>query len=162
MGRASPALTAFCAGEFSPQMEGRTDEDKYAIAAHIIQNFIPLKQGPATFRQGTAYVQPVKNSVNRTWLVRFEFSQTQAFMLEFGDLYLRFYTNHGPLLATGIAAYDNRIYFIGDLALSGGIIYYCIAGNGGGGFSPPANPTFWYPMTPYNGCLLYTSPSPRD
>ena len=81
MGRASPAIAAFNGGEMSPQMSGRVDVEKYPIGSFIQQNFIPLKQGPATYRQGTAYVQPVKNSANRTWLKRFEYSQTQAFML---------------------------------------------------------------------------------
>ena len=142
-------------------MEGRVDVEKYAIAAHISQNFIALKQGPATFRQGTAFVQPVKNSANRSWLRRFEFSQTQAFVLEFGDKYVRFYTNHGPLLATGVAAYNGgTAYVLGNLALQGGIIYYCIAPTTG---NAPPNTSFWYPLTPYQGSpttAIYEIPSP--
>jgi hypothetical protein len=161
MGRASPAIAAQNAGEFAPQMEGRTDVEKYAIASHIAQNFISLKQGPATFRQGTAYVQPVKNSANRTWLRRFEFSQTQAFVLEFGDKYIRFYTNHGPLLATGVSPWSNAVpYALGNLVLQGGIIYYCIAFNIA---QAPPNTTYWYPMTPYQGSpttAIYEIPSP--
>jgi hypothetical protein len=161
VGNASPAIAAFNGGEFSPQMEGRTDAEKYPIAAHIQQNFIALKQGPATFRPGTAYVQPVKNSANRTWLRRFEFSQTQAFVLEFGDLYVRFYTNHGPLLITGVAAYNaGTTYAIGDTALSGGVIYTCILATTG---NAPPNATYWYALAPYNGSLttaIYEIPSP--
>src|ERR1700675_4728076 len=112
MGRASPALAAFNAGELSPQMQGRVDVERYAIASFIQQNFLALKQGPSMFRSGTAFVQPVKNSVNRTWLRRFEFSQTQAFQIEFGDKYVRFYTNHGPLLSTGIAAYNGATAYV--------------------------------------------------
>lgn len=161
MGRASPAIMAFDAGEFSPQMEGRVDYEKYPRAAHIQQNFIALKQGPSTFRQGTAYAQPVKNSANRTWLREFEFSQTQAFVLEFGDGYVRFYTNHGPLLATGVAAYNNAsAYVLGNLVLQGGIIYYCTAPTTG---NAPPNASFWYALTPYNGSpttAIYEIPSP--
>jgi hypothetical protein len=161
MARASPAIAAQNAGEFAPQMEGRTDIEKYAIASHIAQNFLSLKQGPATFRQGTAYVQPVKNSANRSWLRRFEFSQTQAFVLEFGDKYVRFYTNHGPLLATGVAAWNNSaLYFIGSLVLQGGIIYYCVLANTN---QLPPNATYWYPLTPYQGSpttAIYEIPSP--
>jgi hypothetical protein len=161
MGRASPAIAAFNAGEFAPQMEGRVDIEKYPIAAHIQQNFIPLKQGPAMFRPGTAFVQAVKNSANRTWLRRFEFSQTQAFVLEFGDKYVRFYTNHGPLLATGITAWSNATaYVVGNLALQGGIVYYCILANTN---QAPPNATFWYPMAQYQGSpttAIYEIPSP--
>ena len=161
MGRASPAIAAFSAGEFSPQMEGRVDQEKYPVAAHISQNMISLKQGPSTFRQGTAFTQTVKNSANRTWLRRFEYSQTQAFILEFGDHYVRFYTLHGPLLSTGNSAYSGATaYVVGNQVVSGGITYYCIAPTTGN--SPP-NATFWYPLAPYQGSstvAIYEVPSP--
>lgn len=161
MGRASPAIAAFNGGEFAPEMEGRVDTEKYPIAAHVSQNFIALKQGPASFRPGTAYVQPVKNSANQSWLVRFEFSETQAFVIEFGGGYVRFYTNHGPLLATGVAAYNGgTAYVLGSLALQGGIIYYCVAPTTG---NAPPNGAFWYPLTAYNGSAtqaIYEIPSP--
>jgi hypothetical protein len=161
VGKASTAIAAFNAGEWAPQMEGRTDNEKYAIAAHIGQNFISLKQGPATFRPGTAYVQAVKNSANRTWLVKFEFSQTQAFQIEFGDKYVRFYTLHGPLLSTGNAAYNaGTAYVVGNQVVSGGVTYYCIAQTTG---NAPPNATFWYPMAPYQGSptiAIYEIPSP--
>lgn len=161
MGRASPAIAAFDAGEFSPQMEGRIDIEKYPRAAHISQNYIALKQGPATFRQGTVYVQPVKTSTNRTWLRRFEFSQTQAFILEFGDKYVRFFTNHGPLLSTGNPAYNGATaYVLGNQVVVGGVTYYCIAPTTG---NAPPNVAFWYPMAPYQGSAtvaIYEIPSP--
>ena len=161
MGRASPAIAAFVGGEWSPQMEGRIDEERYPLASHICQNFIPLKQGPAMFRAGTVYVQAVKSSANRSWLLRFEFSQTQAFVIEFGDMYARFYTNHGPELATGVAAYNNATpYVLGNLVLSAGIIYYCIAATTG---NAPPNASYWYAMSPYNGSpttAIYEIPSP--
>ena len=161
MGRASPALTAFNAGEWAPQMEGRVDAEKYPIASHIQQNMIALKQGPSTSRPGTAYVAQVKNSANRTWLRRFEYSQTQAFQIEFGDKYLRFYTLHGPLLSTGNPAYNGATpYVLGNQVTSGGITYYCIAPTTG---NAPPNATYWYAMTPYNGSpsvAIYEIPSP--
>src|ERR1700690_1052501 len=161
MGRASPAIAAFVGGEWSPQMEGRIDEERYPLASHICQNFIPLKQGPAMFRAGTVYVQAGKSSANRSWLLRFEFSQTQAFVIEFGDMYARFYTNHGPELGTGVAAYNNATpYVLGNLVLSAGIIYYCIAATTG---NAPPNASYWYAMSPYNGSpttAIYEIPSP--
>jgi len=142
-------------------MEGRTDNEKYPIASHIGQNFISLKQGPGMFRPGTAYVQQTKNSANRSWLVRFEFSQTQAFQLEFGNQYVRFYTNHGPLLSTGNPAYNGATaYVVGNQVVQGGITYYCILATTGN--SPP-NATYWYPLAPYQGSpttAIYEIPSP--
>lgn len=156
MGKASPAIAAFNAGEFSPQMEGRVDQEKYQIAAHVEQNFIPLKQGPAMFRPGTVFVQPVKNSANRTWLVRFEFSQTQAYVIEFGDLYCRFFTNHGNLLYTTSNYNAGTQYNPGDLVLNPfpiGNAYLCTAATLG---NAPPNAAFWYPIP----SATYEIPSP--
>jgi hypothetical protein len=143
-------------------MEGRVDTEKYPIAAHIQQNFIALKQGPSTYRPGTAYVQPVKTSAQRTHLQRFEFSFTQAFILEFGGGYVRFYTNHGPLLATGTAAYNNATAYVpGNLVTNGGLTYLCIAATTG---NAPPNVAFWYALTNYSGLpagsAIYEIPSP--
>ena len=146
MGRASPAIAAFVGGEWSPQMEGRVDQEKYSVATHIQQNFVALKQGPSTYRPGTAYVQAVKNSGQRTWLVRFEFSATQAFVLEFGDLYVRFYSNHGPVLSGGVpyevvSPYagadltDAQGQFALQIQQSGDVLY--IAGGYAGAGYPP-------------------------
>lgn len=161
MGKAAPAIVAFNAGELSPQMEARVDvEQKYPLGCHIAQNFLLLKQGPAQFRPGTAYVAQAKNSAKRVWIRRFEFSQTQAFVLEFGDGYLRFYTNHGPLLAQGIAAWNAATaYNPGDLAVQGGITYYCGVANTN---SMPPNGN-WYALTNYTGPgggAIYEIPSP--
>lgn len=88
----SPLLENFNAGEFSPLLAGRVSYEKYPNAASILQNFIPTTQGPIIRRGGFRFVHEVKNSATRVLLIPFEFSVTQAYMLEFGDLYVRFYT----------------------------------------------------------------------
>lgn len=87
------------AGEFSPFMAGRSDVAKYANSLKLAVNFILLAQGPAQRRGGTTYVAAAKSASQRAWLVRFEFSATQAWVLEFGDLYVRFFTNHGQVMS---------------------------------------------------------------
>jgi hypothetical protein len=82
-------------------MAGRTDVNKYSSGCDEMLNFIPAVQGPAVRRAGSRFVAEVKSSANRTWLSKFEFSTTQAYVLEFGHLYIRFYTNHGQLLSGG-------------------------------------------------------------
>ena len=98
MPKASPLRSAFNAGELSPLMDGRTDVAKYANGVRELTNFIPAVQGPAVRRPGTRFVREVKTSSQRTWLVRFEFNVDQVFILEFGNNYIRFYTDHGVLL----------------------------------------------------------------
>ena len=97
MPKASPIQSSFNAGEFAPELDGRTDIGKYASACRRMENFIPLVQGPARRRGGTYFVNEVKDSADRTRLARFEFNTEQAYVLEFGDLYVRFYTDNGIL-----------------------------------------------------------------
>lgn len=101
----SQIFTSLNAGEFSPLLEGRTDFAKYQKGLKVCENFIPLVQGPLTRRPGTYYVAEVKNSANRTALVRFEFSTTQAYVIEFGDQYMRFYRNEAQILS-GMSPYE--------------------------------------------------------
>lgn len=105
MPKASPIRSSFNAGELSPLVEGRVDVAKYSNGCHEMVNFIPAVQGPAVRRAGTRYVAELKSSSNRAWLAKFEFNTTQAYILEFGNYYLRFYTQHGQLLTSGVAAY---------------------------------------------------------
>lgn len=99
MSKSSPALTNFNAGEFSPLLEGRVDFDRYQNGCVLLENFIPTVQGPAMRRGGTRFVAGVKDHSKRVWLQSFEFSQDQAYVLEFGDQYVRFYTQGGQLLS---------------------------------------------------------------
>lgn len=92
MGKASPILENFNAGEMSPLLAGRVGFEKYPNGASILENFIPTTQGPNQRRAGTRYVSAVKDNNKKVLLVPFEYSVTQAYMLEFGDLYVRFYT----------------------------------------------------------------------
>jgi hypothetical protein len=90
--KASPALGNFNAGEFSPMLDGRTDFAKYTSACSIIENMVPTVQGPLVRRGGTRFVHEVKDSSARVLTIPFEFSVDQAYILEFGDLYCRFFT----------------------------------------------------------------------
>jgi len=103
--RVSPIITSFNAGELSPNLAGRTDVSKYPSGCRLIEGFLPIVQGPAVRRAGTRHVAAVKDQAKRVWLVKFEFSATQAYVLEFGDSYVRFYTGEGVLLS-GMSPYE--------------------------------------------------------
>lgn len=148
MSKASPIQTSFNTGELSPTLDGRVDLGKYASGCSLMENFVPLIQGPARRRSGTRFVNEVKYSDDRTWLVRFEFSETQAYILEFGDYYIRFYTNHGQLLFSPPAAWvTSTSYIIGDLVQSGGNSYYCAANHTSGTFATDLSNGLWYLLT---------------
>lgn len=102
----TPIFSSLNAGEFSPLLGGRVDYQKYPKGLKLCENFIPLVQGPLTRRPGTYHVAEVKNSANRTALVRFEFSTTQAYIIEFGDQYMRFYRDEGRIETSPGVAYE--------------------------------------------------------
>lgn len=122
MPKASPLRSSFNAGELSPLMDGRPDVAKYANGCKELTNFIPSVQGPAVRRAGTRFVSEVKDSTKQTWLARFEFSVDQVFILEFGEYYVRFYTERGTLLNdAGTALYEKLTpYSAADLVTSDG------------------------------------------
>ena len=91
MAKAAASQSSFIYGELSPLMAGRTETDEYTQGLHTCVGYIPLVQGGLTAAPGTYYVSAVKDSAAKTLLVRFEFSVVQAYVLEFGDLYCRFY-----------------------------------------------------------------------
>lgn len=154
MPRASPLITAFNAGEFSPEMAGRVDIAKYPNSCKRVENFLPMVQGPVKRRGGFRYVAEVKDSSKRAWMVRFEFNTAQAYVLEFGDRYIRFFANHGQVVVSGVAAYNGATaYVVGDLVVSAGVNYYCIAATTG---NAPPNATYWYALTG----AIYEIPSP--
>lgn len=98
MVRASPIKLSWNAGELAPKVYGRIDIERYGSAAATVENFVAEIQGGNVRRSGTEFVAPVRYPDKMTMLVRFEFSTEQAYMIEFGDLYIRFYRDHGPLL----------------------------------------------------------------
>lgn len=91
MPRVSPSINSFNAGELSPEMEGRHDLEKYQSGCKLIENFIPLVQGPARRRGGTKVVARLKTEASTAKLDSFQFSATQGYVLEFSDLKLRIY-----------------------------------------------------------------------
>jgi len=93
-----PFQTNFTAGELSPKLAGHINFDKYANGLEILENMTVFPQGGATRRSGTRFVCEVKDSSKITRLIPFEFSVTQSYVLEFGNLYIRFYKDNGQIV----------------------------------------------------------------
>jgi hypothetical protein len=98
MSRVSVISTNFTAGELSEDLFGRVDITKYNNGAATLENFIVQPHGGITRRSGTRFVKEIKTSSAKTRLVSFEFSTTQAYIIEFGNLYIRFYKDQGSIL----------------------------------------------------------------
>jgi len=100
LGKFNYAQTNFTSGELSQRLRGRVDVDKYFNGAASLKNFIPMPTGGAFRTPGTVYVGPVKDHTEKARLVSFEFSVTQAYVLEFNDGFIRFYRNGGIIVET--------------------------------------------------------------
>lgn len=109
MARVHPFQTNFTAGELTPKLAGQTDFKKYNNGVETLENMTVFPQGGTTRRSGTRFVCEVKDSSKAVRLIPFEFNITQSYILEFGNLYIRFYKDNGQITEsdktiTGITA----------------------------------------------------------
>ncbi|WP_321878477.1 hypothetical protein [Paraburkholderia bannensis] len=117
---ASPILTTFDAGELSPFIGGRVDLAKYPNGCQILENFIPVVQGPLVRRGGTYFIGEVSDSSKRGWLKSFTVSDGTNYMLEFADGVIRAYANRGQLVSGGAQVTVSAPYGIKDLTSAEG------------------------------------------
>ena len=101
--RANTILNNFTSGELSPLLDGRIDLQQYAHGAAELTNWFIMPYGGITRRLGTKYVAEVKDSSQKVRLVPFQFNVEQAYVLEFGDYYIRFYKDNGQIVDGGSA-----------------------------------------------------------
>jgi hypothetical protein len=109
MPRLSIQQTNFTAGEISPRLIGRTDIDRYANAAALLQNVYPVIHGGAKRRDGTRFQQAAKFNASKSRLIPFIFSRDDAYMLEFGHLYVRVFKNNTYLGSELVTQYTEAM-----------------------------------------------------
>jgi hypothetical protein len=118
----------FNAGELSPFLTSRTDVAKYESGCQLLENFIILPYGGVIRRPGTQWLGRAKFPDKRCRLVGFNFSVTTNFILEFGEKYIRFWTN-GIQVAKPTSAVSawvaSHAYVVGDYVTNAGTMYYC-------------------------------------
>lgn len=94
-------LPTFNGGELSRRMEGRVDLDGiYDRGAAECFNFVPTVEGPLAKRPGFRHIRAA--AASSAWLSRFIPQQTQAYVLEWFEQRLRFYTNGGRIETGGV------------------------------------------------------------
>ncbi len=101
------AQNNFAAGELSPLMDARADFDRYNAGAVTCENWFVLPTGGIQTMWGSTFVAEVKDSAKITRVRQFEFSTTQAYVLEFGEAYMRVYRNNGQIGAVITNCVDN-------------------------------------------------------
>lgn len=108
---ATTVLNSFSAGELSPLLEGRTDTKAYYKGCRTFENFLVMSQGGAMKRPGTQYMAQVKDSNYPVRLMPFEYSSGDTYIIEAGNLYMRFFRSGGQIL-TGTSTETN---ILGDV-----------------------------------------------
>ena len=98
MPRTSELRTNLTAGELSKLVNARTDFGRYYNGSEILENFIPLPQGPAVRRKGFKFISEVKDSSKEVNLLEFEYSDAISYIIELGDGYMRFFKDQGKVL----------------------------------------------------------------
>lgn len=95
MPRVNPLVASFTAGEAGPRMAARSDLDAYFSLCEVSENLIILPQGGLMRRSGTRYVAETKGEA---YLVSFEAGIDNAYIIEGGANYFRFFRDQGQLV----------------------------------------------------------------
>ena len=115
MPRPIPVIFGFGTGEVAETIYTRPDLAKYAQGAQQILNYHNLPQGGVTRRPGLRFVAQVKDATQRTVVRPFEFSRSQAYILELGDLYTRFYHQNARIESSGNPVEVTTVHAAADL-----------------------------------------------
>lgn len=112
--------TSFTAGEIAPDIQGRADIAQYDNACQVVENMVVRPYGPLLSTPGTEYINDAKHSGGvsgggtpiglllslttagsgsgvatyyKTRVIPFVFSKDDAYIIETGPSYFRFYTD---------------------------------------------------------------------
>lgn len=80
---------SFSAGEFTPELYSRVDTSKYQQGLRQCINMQVMKTGGLENRPGSEFICEVKDSTKAVRYIPFVFSDSQTYVLEFGNLYMR-------------------------------------------------------------------------
>lgn len=97
MARPIPQLS-FGGGTLSPQTYSRIDLTKFGSGFKQGENYFVEAEGGLSNRGGFKYISTAQSNTDTARLITFEFNESQAYALLFGDLYMRLYSNGGLVL----------------------------------------------------------------
>ena len=106
MAKLNTIQTNFTAGELSPRLKGRVDIARYPNGVERMENALILVQGGALRAYGSLYTCEVKTSAKQTRLIPFIFSADDAYVLEFGDGYMRVIKDGAQVESSPSVAYE--------------------------------------------------------
>jgi len=86
------------AGELSPLLGARVDLPAYHYGCATLKNMLVYPHGPTFRRPPTEFIAETKTHSSKSRLIPFVFSNSDAYLLEFGAEYIRFYRDGGQVL----------------------------------------------------------------
>ena len=148
---------SFTSGEITERMDARFDMAKYRNSCKKLLNGYALPHGPVMRRPGTRYIAEVADSSKKTRNVPFEFSETQAYNLEFGNLYVRFYMDGGQIQKTTADTWvTGTAHVVDDWVVESTIVYRCVTAHTGGTFATDLAAIKWIATEIYQTTTTYT------
>lgn len=106
MAKVTNVANNFTSGEITPKMRARMDVARYNSGVEIMENAWPNIHGGFSKRWGLLYRGPAKHADKLGRLVRFVVNRSDAYWLEFGDLYMRVHKVSGRVETSPGVAYE--------------------------------------------------------
>lgn len=106
--------TNWTLGEISPRAFGRFDPDKpiYKNGAAIIENWLITQAGGLMYRPGTGYAGTIKDQTQSVRFERFRYSTDQEYILEIGNIYMRFWAIEDGILVQVLDGSNNPLEIV--------------------------------------------------
>jgi len=92
---------SFTGGELSPTLHARVDLSRYQSSLKTCRNLIVSSYGGVFNRPGSQFITPTKSN-GKVRLIPFQFNITQNYVIELGNLYMRFIANGAYVLSGGV------------------------------------------------------------
>lgn len=136
-------------GEVSPALFGRIDTAMYQTSLKDCTNFLVRPYGGVRNRPGFRMVNAAKDSSSLIRVIPFVYNVEQAYVLEFGNQYMRVYRDGGQvnLPSTPAAWVTSTAYVAGQHVSDGGTNYYCRTSHTSGTFATDLADGKWYALT---------------
>lgn len=102
-------------GAITPKMRARVDTDLYESALKTASGVYVSRYGGVFRTPGTYWLGSLKDSATGTYMIPFVFNETQVYVIELCDQYIRFWTRDGQVQSGGAPYQVATPYVAADL-----------------------------------------------
>lgn len=94
-----PLQAIFNRGELTPVLHSRIDLEYFKMAYKYGENFVVTRHGGLMNRPGTKFLGTIRDQSKKARFVKFVFSRSQVYQIEFGENYIRFWASDGQVVS---------------------------------------------------------------